>query len=241
MGEYMSRSVFPNGVDEFPELFDLPFDKVEDAKRLTELKMLPRLSSDEESELMALTNSLKDYLITPETMNKFTDALVAVERFFYQNVQGFIEDKQKTWQSYVANFKFVGEWREGFSYYEQNMVINKKGDLYFCRTEHVSNSSNEPNEKSAIWIQMSSKGEKGDIGLNAHFKGEWESSKQYTVGDAVGYSVQGEEPVVYIAKKTSTGSVPNQNPNDWMLYTNIYVGREKPKSAAKGLHFLKKL
>ena len=89
----MTRSVFPENVDTFNELFDLPFEKIADANRLTELKAKPTLTNDEQTEMLALTNSLKDYMITPETFNKFQDTLVAVETFFRDNVQGFIEDK----------------------------------------------------------------------------------------------------------------------------------------------------
>ena len=86
-----NRSVFPDGVDEFRELFDLPYDKMQMANRLTELKMKQALDSDEQAELSILTRNLQDYIITPETWNKFQDTLQAVERFFHSQVQGFLD------------------------------------------------------------------------------------------------------------------------------------------------------
>lgn len=237
----MSRSAFPNGVDEFVELFDLPFDKVQDAKRLTELKMQAQLNGDEENELMSLTSGLEEYMITPETMNKLTDAIVEVETFFYKNVTGHIEQKQEEWKSYVNQFKFHGTWREGVSYKEQNLVINKDGDLYFCRVNHVSTKNDMPTDGGTVWTKLSSKGEKGDIGLNAMYKGQWDASKAYKMGDTVSTSPNNESHMIFIAKKDNTGKKPHESVDEWMLYQGTYVGKTKPANAPAGMHFFKEI
>lgn len=235
----MSRSKFPEGVDEFKELFDLPFDKIQDAKRLTELKMQAKLSTDEENELMRLTTSLEDYIITPETMNKFSDALVAVEKFFYSNVQGFIEERQKLWRTYVDQFKFIGKWSTGVEYKEQNLVSNSNGDLYICKKDHRSNGD-EPTSNTLIWGKLSAKGDKGDIGLNAIYKGDWNKSTTYKLGDAVTYIRQGEYGgITYIAKKENVGKIPSDSKDDWMLYQQLYVSDNRPLDMQAGMHFIK--
>ena len=60
-----NRSKFPNGVDDFVELFDLPYDKMQMATRLTELKMKQSLDTDEQAEMSILTRNLENYIITP--------------------------------------------------------------------------------------------------------------------------------------------------------------------------------
>lgn len=239
----MSRSKFPDGVDEFIELYDLSYDKMKSAQRLTVLKMQAKLTNDEQNELATLTAELEEYMITPETFNKFQDALVAVEQFFYSNVQGFIEDKQKIWDSYIKQFVFVGNWAVGKSYKFQNMVIGKNGDLYLCSKDHVSNAANEPSLSTTLWTKVSSKGDTGAIGLNAFYKGDWKVGTTYKQGDAVSHGREGwMKPLVYISKTDgNVGKEPETNGTDWMLYSELYVGKTLPKGAGAGLHFIKLL
>lgn len=238
----VSRSKFPEGVDEFIELFDLPYDKLKSAQRLTQLKIQPKLTNDEQNELATLSAELEEYMITPEVWNKFADSLVAVEQFFYDNVQGFIEDKQKIWDSYIKQFLFVGVWTTGKSYKFQNMVIGDNGDLFLCSKDHVSNDSNKPT-KSDMWVRISSKGDTGAIGLNAFYKGDWNEATTYKIGDAVSHERENWlKPLVYISKKdNNVGVNPQTNGESWMLYSETYVGDSRPKGAGAGLHFIKEL
>lgn len=236
-----SRSNFPDGVDKFPELFDLSFDMVQKANRLTELKgkASDNLTNDEQNEIKTLTASLKDYMITPETFNHFQDALYAVEEFFYDNVQGFIEEKQVIWDSYIKSFKYVGKWKSGTKYSFQNMVTNEKGDLYICKETHTANSSSNPTTNTRYWQQASAKGEKGDTGLNAIYKGDWNSSTNYNLGDAVCFGRVGHKAGVdYIALRNNVGKSPDTSPDDWTLFQKVYVGTERPIGAGEGLHFI---
>lgn len=237
----MSRSVFPEGVDKFTELFDLPYEKVAAAERLTNLKLQGKLSNDEQNEIITLSAELKDYLITPETWNKFQDALQAVQQFFYENVQGWLEDKQKTWDSYIRNFKLIGSWKVGTSYKFQNMALGEDGNLYLSKLDHVASTTNKPVIGSnATWQQISNKGDKGDVGLTGILKGDWDEKVSYKVGDAV--SVGRElhfTPIVYIAKKDNVGKIPNENPNEWILYDKVYAGHSLPKGFGAGMHFIK--
>lgn len=238
-----SRSSFPEAVDEFLELYDLPYDKVNSARRLTELKMKAdiNLTHEEEQELKMLTNDLKEYMITPETWNKFQDALQAVQQFFYDNVQGFIEERQIEWRSYVDAFKYVGHWKSGTRYEYQNLVTDEAtGDLYLATETHTSTSSNRPQGRgNHVWQRSSSKGDKGDIGLNAIYRGDWNSTTQYKTGDAVNHGrVDHHGGITFIALRDNVGKNPTQNPSDWQLYQQLYVGTENHVAAAPGLHFI---
>lgn len=237
-----NRSKFPEEVDEFVELFDLPFDKMKAAQRLTQLKMQAKLTNDEQNELSTLSSELQEYIITPEVWNKFADALVAVEQFFYSNVQGFIADKQKIWDSYIKQFVFVGAWKTGMSYKFQNMVRGSDGDLFISTKDHVSNSTTDP-LVSATWVRLSSKGDTGEIGLNAIYKGDWNAATTYEMGDAVSFGREGwKKPLVYISKVDSNlGVEPEVNNSKWMLYSEMYVGSKRPNGAGAGLHFIQEV
>lgn len=236
-----SRSKFPETVDDgFLELFDLPFEKVQKAHRLTELKGKANLTNDEQTEMLSLVNELKEHMITPETFNHFQDALIAVQQFFYDNVQGFIEDRQVIWDSYIKDFKSVGKWTSGKEYKFQNMVTDSKGNLYICRETHKADATNEPSISPTYWQKASSKGDKGDIGLNAFYKGDWTSSATYVLGDAVCFGRVGHNAgLTYIALRENKGKSPDVSPDDWTLYQQLYVGNTRPVGAQEGLHFIK--
>lgn len=235
----MSRSSFPESIDTFIELFDLPFDKVSQAERLTELKMKASLTNDEQNELLNLTSVLQEYMITPETMNKFTDAVTAVETFFVNNVQGFIENKQTIWNAYIKQFKYVGKWVTGKAYKFQNMVTDSNGDLHICQQDHTSSSGNDPLKNQTIWAKASSKGDTGDIGLNATFKGDWKTDTSYVLGDAVFFGREGSNhPLTFVAMKANTGKSPATNSDTWQLYNQLYVGTSEHPGASVGLHYI---
>lgn len=238
-----SRSSFPTQPDSFLELWDLPYNRVQSAERLTELKMKAdiNLTHEEEQEIKQLTNELKEFMITPETWNKFQDALYNVQRFFHEEVNEYIEDKQEEWDTYVKNFQYVGHWESGREYEFQNMVTDPDtGDLYLCRENHNSNANNRPTGRgNHVWQRASSKGDKGDIGLNAIYRGDWNSSTQYEVGDAVNHGrVDHYAGLTFIALRDNQGQNPSQNPDDWQLYQQLFVGEENHVAAAPGLHFI---
>lgn len=235
----MSRSAFPEGVDHFPELFDLPYDKFVAAERYTTLKMQAKLSNDEQNELMVLTTELKDYIISPESFNHLTDAMTALQQFFNENVHGWLENKQQLWDTYIRNFKLVGQWQTGTEYKFQNMVV-ESGNLYLAKSDHTSTSGNKPVIGSnGIWQQISNKGDKGDVGLTGILKGDWNASTTYTTGDAVSFERELHyTPLVYIALRANTGKNPKDNPLDWMLYDKIYAGTKIPNGYGVGMHFI---
>lgn len=236
----MTRSRFPEELDRWPELFDLPYNKFVAAERLTTLKMKPTLTNDEQNEVVILTAELKDYLITPETMNLLTDSMTAIQEFFRDNVQGWLENKQEIWDTYIRNFKLVGVWTSATPYKFQNMVTFN-GDLYLSKADHLSATSNKPViGGNATWQQISNKGDKGDVGLTGILRGEWNRATSYVVGDAVSF---GRElhytPIVYIALKNNVGKSPGTNTGDWMLYDKVYAGATLPSGYGAGMHFIK--
>lgn len=236
----MSRSKFPEELDKWPELFDLPYNKFLSAERLTELKMKSSLTNDEQNEVIMLTAELKDYLITPETMNLLTDSMTAIQEFFRDNVQGWLDNKQEIWDTYIRNFKLVGVWKASTEYKFQNMVTFG-GDLYLSKADHVSSESNKPViESNSTWQQISNKGDKGDVGLTGILKGEWDSAIDYKIGDAVSFGRHlHHTPIVYIATKDNVGKSPDVSIDDWILYDRVCAGKEMPSGFGVGMHFIR--
>jgi len=226
-----NRSTFPQQIDSFIELFDLPPNKVASAKRFQELKQKPTLNSTEQTELNALVVTLGNYIVTPETWNKFADSIVNLETFFTQEVMGFIEAKQVDWATYVNSFKFIGVYSVATSYKFQNM-ITYLGDLYLCKV----NATGITPTNTTYWQKISTKGDKGDIGLNAHLKGNYNASATYIIGDALIYN----GALYYCVQATTAGIAPT-NSSYWFLWDKQYIGLVAPTTTQAGLMWIELL
>lgn len=229
----MSRSVFPESTDKFLELFDLPADKFAAATRLTALKTKSNPSTVEQNEIRTLTDQLKEYLVTPETMNMLQDCITALEIFFRDNVQGYLENKQKVWDSYIHNFAYQGPWSNTTTYKFQN-IVTYNGDLYLAIKDVAATTTGFPATTPASWVRLSSKGDKGDIGLNAFYKGDYRNNVAYAVGDAVSFN-----DVIYIAKLPNTGVMPTDT-TKWYPYQQfMVVNGDRPAGISASINVIK--
>lgn len=226
-----NRSTFPNQIDSFPELYDLPPNLVTQAKRYQELKMKPTLTSAEQGELNGLSTQLAQFIITPETFNKFADAVVNVETFFTQEVMGFIEAKQVLWDSYVKAFKYIGVHSTATAYKFQNMAKSSNGDLYLALRDVPIGTAIT---NTTYWQKISTKGDKGDVGLNAYYKGNYSATATYAVGDAVSYN-----GLIYYCKQATTAGTAPTDGTFWFLWDRQIVSATAPATRQEGLIWVK--
>lgn len=234
----MSRSTFPQKIDSFIELFDLPADKVEAAIELQKLKAKSILNNDEQNRISALTAQLQDYMITPETMNKLQDCIVEIETFFDGNVRQYILEKQKEWQQYVDDFTWVGNWDQKHKYHRQN-ILTYQGNLWLCIKDVVPTTT--PDKDKDHFRQVAYKGDKGDIGLNAFFKGEWDGKTAYKMGDAVSVRLGDSwapDEMIFIANKDNTGQQPSMDkPSEyWFPYRYLLIGKRDFEKDGTPIH-----
>lgn len=224
-----NRSIFPQGVDTFVEMYDLPPSLVPKAKRVQELKMQPSLSSMEQEELVGLVKDLSKYMITPENFNKFQDALVNMQTFMLTEVKEYINDKQDEWTGMITNFALKGEYNSNVQYYFQNMVTYN-GSLYICKAD----AKGKTPTNADYWEKISEKGDKGDVGVNTNFKGNYLPTASYVVGDAVVYNGN-----LYYALSATTGNLPTTN--FWFCFDKHFVGATKPASIQAGTVWIEAL
>lgn len=228
----MSRSKFPNQIDTFEELYDLPPSLVVSAKRYQELKIKPTLNAIEQAELNKLSTELGNYIITPETWNKLADSLVNVETFFKEEVDDYIQLKQEEWNGYIKGFKSVGAYDATAVYTFSNMVTYK-GVLFLCIANSTKGVAPSLNSNTNTWQQISSKGEKGDVGLNIFLKGEFSEEVLYKVGDAVTF----EGKLYYCIKDTAAGTTP-ADISYWFLYEGTVVSPTEPAGSQTGTFWI---
>lgn len=241
----MSRSSFPGSIDSFKELFDLPANLIQDANEYTSLKALSVLDNNQQNRLNALAAELQDYILTPETMNKVTDSMVALETFFANNVDGYIANKQKLWDTYVNNFNYQGIWDSTKKYGKQNLV-SYNGDLYLVIADTVASKTATPDVTTTSYRKIAWKGDKGDIGLSSYYKGVWNGGAAYSIGDAVSIKLGDSwNPVdmVFICKVANTNQKPDlaTTSDYWYPYNPLMVGKTIPQNLSTSTHFIEVL
>ena len=238
-----NRSTFvaPNYIpDQFTDLLDLPPSQMANAKRYQELKTktIP-LTPSEQTELNNLTQILQDYLITPERWNKFQDALVNMQWFLKDSVEGYIDKKQTEMQSYVDTkkselqteidkFTFLGTYSPTTTYNKKN-IVEYNGEAYICLIDGTTNISPTNATNWAKIAQKGAKGDKGDPGLNLVYKGTYDPNTQYKTGDAVEYGGS-----IYYAKQNSIGETPQSNGTSWTIFmarASVLISSTTPSSS----------
>ena len=219
-----NRSTFPNSIDQFKELFDLPPSQLANAQRYQKLKTKTTpLTPNEQAELNNLTQILQDYLITPEKWNFFQDCLYNMENFllnetviFTDNLKNetraYIDQKKAEFQATIDKFTDKGEYNPTTTYYKNNFVTYR-GQTYICT---VDDTINIPPTNTSNWRLVAAKGERGEQGLpglNLVYMGTYDPNKHYTVGNAVEYGGS-----VYYATQNNIGETPQSNGTSWTIF-----------------------
>lgn len=211
-------SNFPNKVDEFLEVYELPTSQKNNLARFQQLKLQDLLSDDEQNELNDLTIILQHYIISPITWNKFCDALIATQQFFLDSVEPYIENKKSEFQAEIDKLVYRGEWQPDTQYYKKN-IITSGGESFIAKEDNI----NKAPPASAYWGKIASKGSKGDPSLNINYKGEYKNNQAYVEGDAVTFG-----SLWYYAKQNTLENSPT-NDEYWELHSNqVLVSENEP-------------
>lgn len=218
-----TRSSFPNQIDTFRELYDLPASKKQSAFRYQELKTKDVLSPSDVMELNTLTTELQDYLVTPEYTNKMLDSVVNLQTFFKNNVQGFIETKQVAMQTYmdekkaemqleIDKFQDKGDYNPNITYVAKNFVAYN-GNTYIALQ---TNKGVTPADDGVRWRKLTIQGERGLSGVGLVWKGQFVYGTPYLVNDLIRYS-----DGLYVCKQNTNGSQYPTTITHWEIFLMI--------------------
>ena len=97
-----NRSTFPTQIDTFIEHMEIKASDKPLLIRYQELMLKANLTVAEGDELQILTGKLRDKLQTAEDFNKLQDAIVNLQNFFRDQVDGFIIQKQGEMNNFVS-------------------------------------------------------------------------------------------------------------------------------------------
>lgn len=236
-----NRSVFPEGgYDTFPELYDLPPERIQDAKRYKALREKPSKTPQEMQELNNLSITLDPYILTPEKYNKIGDIATGTQKFFVENVQGYVETKQEEFDAEINKFTYKGIYNPTTQYYAKNYVTYNDGtgdNIFIC----VVNSINIDPTNATHWRKLGIKGEKGNDGIGLVFRGAWNNSSVYDAGDAVQYG-----GVIFACMEAHINQQPDltQDTQYWakawdlMVTSTDMIGTRNITTSASNINFM---
>lgn len=209
------RSSFPSQIDEILELFTLPASQKNNALRYQFLITKKNLTSAEQEELNQLTGALQNYIIDVEKWNKFGDVLINMQKFFKENVEDYIYDKQSEFQAEIDKFSDRGTYSSSTPYFKNNFVTWNDGSgnqTYLCLQNVVGVAPSNTSYWRKLTIQ-GAKGDRGADGVGLTMKGTWQSDVQYQKDSAVSHN-----GMLFGALQANQGQMPNltQDTDYWV-------------------------
>ena len=168
------------------------------------------------NQILAQIPSGTQKIIKATDLNKISQALQAIERFFLTDIQPYIENQQESWLNTINQFSYQGIWASGTTYVQNNIVqytINGLQLLFLAvQNPPVGTSPNN----TAYWRVLTIQGQQGSSGPGLTYMQEWNSSTTYNQNDAVTYSGG-----LWMALQQNINIEPGSNEQFWKLIIPI--------------------
>lgn len=149
-------------------------------------------------------------IITATDLNKLTQAIQAIERFYLTDIQPYIQTQQESWLNIINQFSYQGTWSNGTSYVENNIVSYTTSGLtlLFIATSNPPTGTVPTNTQ--YWRLLTIQGQPGPSGAGLSYRQEWNVSTQYQANDAVTY-----DGTIWISLQSNQGIQPGTNQSIW--------------------------
>lgn len=162
------------------------------------------------NQILTQISSGSQKIIKATDLNKLTQAILAVERFYSVDIRPYVQNKQEEWLNIINQFSYVGAWSNGTAYVQNNIVsyIVSGVTLLFIATSNPPTGTVPTNTQ--YWRPLSVQGTAGESGPGLSYRQEWNSSTPYSVNDCVTYS-----GAVWMALQANKNIIPGQNESYW--------------------------
>lgn len=212
-------SSFPDSVDSFPTWFNIV---------ATDGPLIQQYQSALQAGNTTLANQIlaqipqgTQKIIKASDLNLITSAMLAVERFYKNNIADYVEDKQVEWLSVINQFSYKGTWSTGTSYQVNNLVTYTTSGLTLVYLATSTPPVGTVPTNTQYWRLLTIQGQPGPSGIGLSYRQEWNSATQYSVNDSVTY-----DGVLWMALQANQNVQPGTNSSYWQIVitfaTTIY-------------------
>lgn len=155
-------------------------------------------------------------IITAVDLNTLSQAMLAIERFYLNDIEPYIDDLHQSWLNTIQQFSYKGVWQSGTSYVTNNLVSYTTSGLNFVYIALSNVPIGISPTNQTYWRLLTIQGQQGASGEGLSYRQEWNSSTQYAINDAVTYN-----GALWMALQASQNRLPDTNPQYWQLVTNL--------------------
>lgn len=205
----LSLTVFPDGgIDSFTTWLNVT---AQDGPLIQQyITAMNAGNQAQANQILSQISSGSQKIIKATDLNKLTQAILAVERFYSVDIKPYVQNKQEEWLNIINQFTYVGVWANGTAYVQNNIVsyIVSGVTLLFIATSNPPTGTVPTNTQ--YWRPLSVQGTPGESGPGLSYRQEWNSSTSYSVNDCVTYN-----GAVWMALQANKNIIPGQNESYW--------------------------
>ena len=235
----LTYTTFPDTQQTFVQMIDLTSSDGELMKQYQQAMMNGDFATAQS--VLAQMPNANNKIFDSVKANTLFDTTVALQRFYTTNVQDYIETKQQEWEALVqlftANFAYVGEYNQGSSYKQNNIVsfVDSTTGYTFLYIAIQDNTASLVDQNS--WRVLTVIGPQGLSGDGLTFMGAWNRTTPYNIGDVVTYQNE-----LWSALQVNTNQEPGTTTGYWQNYGNfpvqtIFVSQTQPSMSVGDFWF----
>lgn len=213
----LTETSFPENIDVFNRMSDVTHSDISLVSQYQAYVLANNMSAA--AKILDDNPLLANKIINAAVINKFLDAVIAVQRFFKSDVHEYIENKSDELSSQIGEFQTKGAYSSSKAYKQYN-IVTKNGNCYVCLKDCIGKDVSN----TEYWVKISSKGEQGVSGIGLSFCGTYDSSHVYSKDDCVT-----DGTTVYVAVQASTGK-PLTDTKYWNILISNTEKENKHKS-----------
>lgn len=207
----LSSTVFPDGgIDTFITWLDVT---AQDGPVINEY--LSAMNSGDYTLAQQILQTIPSYtqkIIKATDLNKLTQAMLALERFYKSDVKPYVENKQTEWETTINQFTYKKAYASGTTYQKNNMVdyiVSGTKNLYIA-IDDVPAGINPTNTE--YWRVVTVKGAQGESGAGTSFEMEWNAATQYSNNSVVYHN-----NAIWISKQSNQNQEPYEGSGFWEI------------------------
>lgn len=216
----LSLTVFPDGgIDEFLTYLDIV---ASDGPLIQQyMDAMNTGNTTLANQILGQIPSATQKIIRATDLNKLTQAMLAVERFFKTDIWPHIEEKQAEWLNVINQFSYKGAWSAGQSYQINNFVTYTLSGITLLYVAVAVPPVGTLPTDTRYWRLLTIQGQQGVSGKGLSYRQKWGATIQYGVNDVVTYG-----GAVWVALQNSQGVAPSEDPSVaqyWKLVLPLIV------------------
>ena len=210
----LSLTAFPGDIDSFTTWLDIIAS--DGALVLQYQQAMQAGNTVLANQILAQIPSATQKIIKATDLNKMTQAILAVERFYKTDVEPYIQEQQANWLEIIQRFSYKGEWASGTTYEVNNFVSYTVSGATLIYLATSNPPVGTPPTNTNYWRLLSIQGQQGPSGEGVSYRQEWNSSTQYYTDDTVTYG-----GALWIATQNSQGQTPQSGSQYWQLVMSL--------------------